>query len=69
MDQQQLLFILFGVLLVGIAVDDYNNFTRTDSLSRLGTFNSKVDIYYVQNHGNSYLSRDNLDDHWAQFLY
>ncbi len=29
-------------------VDDYNNYTRSDSLSRLGTFYSKVDVYYVQ---------------------
>lgn len=29
-------------------VDDFHNYTRTDSLSRLGAFSSKVDVYYVQ---------------------
>ncbi|MBM4175511.1 MAG: hypothetical protein FJ213_04970 [Ignavibacteria bacterium] len=29
-------------------IDDYNNFTRSDSLSRMGTFNTKVQVYYVQ---------------------
>lgn len=29
-------------------VDDYNNYTRSDSLSRMGRFNTKVQVYYVQ---------------------
>lgn len=29
-------------------VDDFHNYTRTDSLSRLGAFNSKVTVSYVQ---------------------
>lgn len=29
-------------------VDDFHNYTRTDSLSRLGAFNSKVTVAYVQ---------------------
>lgn len=28
-------------------IDDYNNYTRSDSLGRLGLFNTKVDIYYI----------------------
>jgi len=28
-------------------IDDYNNYTRTDSLSRMGNFNTKVLVYYI----------------------
>ncbi len=28
-------------------VDDYKNYTRSDSLERLGLFNTKVDVYYI----------------------
>ncbi len=30
-------------------IDDYNNYTRTDSLDRLGVFTTTVSVYYVQN--------------------
>ncbi len=29
-------------------VDDYNGYTKTDSLSRMGNFTVSVDIYYVE---------------------
>jgi len=29
-------------------VDDYNGYTKTDSLSRMGNFTLSVDIYYVE---------------------
>jgi hypothetical protein len=28
-------------------IDDYNNHTRTDTLNRMGTFNTKVLVYYI----------------------
>jgi hypothetical protein len=28
-------------------IDDYNNFVRTDSLSRLGVFKTSVKVYYI----------------------
>ena len=28
-------------------IDDYNNYVRTDSLKRMGNFNSRVFVYYV----------------------
>ena len=28
-------------------IDDYNNYTRSDSLGRLGLFNTKVEVYYI----------------------
>ncbi|MCR4416495.1 MAG: hypothetical protein WHV63_01650 [Ignavibacteria bacterium] len=28
-------------------IDDYNNFQKTDSLSRLGNFKTRVSVYYV----------------------
>ena len=29
-------------------IDDYNNFTRSDTLGRLGLFNTKVGVYYIE---------------------
>jgi len=28
-------------------IDDYNNYTKSDSLDRLGLFNLKVNVYYI----------------------
>ena len=30
-------------------IDDYNNYTNSDTLDRMGVFNIKVSVYYVQN--------------------
>ncbi len=33
-------------------IDDYNNYTRADTMSRMGIFNIKVNVYYIANMSN-----------------